>query len=123
MSNKQHQKAFTLLEVLIALAVLSIGLMTLVKISSQNTIQTAYLKDKTFAQWIAVNKVNEVKLLSTWPSIGTSNGSEMMAGEEWQWTLKVSTTPDENIRQLDAAVKKYNHEGEPLVRFVAFVGK
>lgn len=122
MSHKQ-QKAFTLLEVLVALAVLAIGLTTLVKVASQNTIQTAYLKDKTLAQWVAINKVNEVKLLSNWPNTGTSKGEEIMANQEWQWTLKVSATADKKIRRLDVDVKKYNADGEPVVRFISFVGQ
>lgn len=122
MSHKQ-QKAFTLLEVLVALAVLAIGLTTLVKVASQNTIQTAYLKDKTLAQWVAINKVNEVKLLTSWPNTGTSKGSEIMANEEWQWKLKVSTTADKKIRRLDVDVKKYNAEGEPVVKFISFIGQ
>ena len=124
MNHKQkYQKAFTLLEVLVALAVLAIGMMTLVKVATQNTIQTAYLKDKTLAQWVAINKVNEVKLLDKWPDTGSSKGSEIMANQEWQWQLKVSTTPDRDIRRLDVDVKKYNAEGEPIVRFISFIGK
>lgn len=119
----RYQKAFTLIEVLVALAVLAIGMMTLVKVATQNTIQTAYLKDKTLAQWVAINKVNEVKLLGTWPDTGRSKGSEIMANQEWQWQLKVSPTPDKDIRRLDVDVKKYNAEGEPIVRFIAFIGK
>lgn len=117
------QKAFTLIEVMVALAVLAIGMMTLVKVSSQHVIQTAYLKDKTLAQWVATNKVNEVKLLGGWPKTGTSKGSEMMAQQEWLWKLKISNTPDKDIRRLDVDVRKYNVEGEPVVRFISFIGR
>lgn len=117
------QKGFTLIEVLVALAVLAIGLTTLVKVTSQNTIQTAYLKDKTLAQWVAVNKVNEIKLLPEWPNTGTSKGTEEMANQEWQWMMKVSTTPDKDIRRLDVDVKKNFTDDEPLVRFISFIGK
>ena len=117
------QKAFTLIEVMVALAVLAIGMMTLVKVSSQSIVQTAYLKDKTIAQWIAINKVNEVKLSGSFPKTGTSKGSEVMANQEWQWKLKVSTMPIDKIRRLDVEVKKYNAEGEPVIRFISFVGQ
>jgi len=122
--DKIHfQKAFTLIEVMVALAVLAIGMMTLVKVSSQSIVQTAYLKDKTIAQWIAINKVNEVKLSGNFPNTGTSKGSEIMADQEWQWKLKISTTADKDIRRFDVDVKKYNAEGEPLVRFISFIGR
>jgi len=117
------QKAFTLIEVMVALAVLAIGMMTLIKVSSQSIVQTAYLKDKTIAQWIAINKVNEVKLLGNFPKTGTSKGSEIMADQEWQWKLKVSTTPNNNIRRLDVDVKKYNAEGETVIKFISFIAR
>lgn len=119
----KFQKAFTLIEVMVALAVLAIGMMTLVKVSSQSIVQTAYLKDKTLAQWIAINKVNEVKLLGGFPKTGTTKGSEIMDRQEWRWKLKVSTTPDKDIRRLDVTVKKYHDEGEPMIRFISFIGR
>lgn len=123
MDKIYFQKAFTLIEVMVALAVLAIGMMTLVKVSSQSIVQTAYLKDKTIAQWIAINKVNEVKLSGSFPKTGTSKGSEIMADQEWQWKLKISTTADKDIRRLDVDVKKYNAEGEPVVKFISFIGR
>ena len=47
---------FTLLEVLVALAILAISLAVLLKISAQNANNAAYLRDKTFAHWIALNQ-------------------------------------------------------------------
>lgn len=119
----KFQKAFTLIEVMVALAILAIGMMTLVKVSSQSIVQTAYLKDKTLAQWIAINKVNEVKLSGGFPKMGTTKGSEIMARQEWRWKLKVSTTPDKDIRKLDVTVEKYNDEGEPMIRFISYIGR
>lgn len=122
-SKIHFQKAFTLIEVMVALAVLAIGMMTLIKVSSQSIVQTAYLKDKTIAQWVAINKVNEVKLLGKFPKTGTSKGSEIMADQEWQWKVKISTTQNNNIRRLDVDVKKYNAEGEPVIKFISFIAR
>lgn len=118
----QKQKAFTLLEVLVALAVLAMGLGTVLKVAGGQATQLAYLKDKTIAQWVANNKVNEVQL-GDWPKTGVSNGHEFMAGQEWNWKLTVSNTPDKDIRRLDIAVNRANEKGEPVVRFIAFSGK
>ena len=118
--NIRYQKAFTLLEVLIALAVLSIGMITLVKVSNQNTIQSLYLKDKTIAQWVAINKVNEIKLAG-WPNTGTSTGEVEMADYTWFWKLKVKNTLHKNIRQLEVEVRHESSDSEPLVRFISTV--
>lgn len=116
----RYQKAFTLLEVLIALAVLSIGMITLVKVSNQNTLQSLYLKDKTIAQWVAINKVNEIKITG-WPNTGRSTGEVEMANLTWSWKLKVTNTLHKNIRQLEIEVRHESSDNEPLVRFFSTV--
>ena len=118
--NIKNQKAFTLLEVLVALAVLTMGIGTVIKVAGNQASQLAYLKDKTVALWVANNKVNEIQLLDTWPNTGTSTGHELMANREWGWKLKVSKTEDNELRRLDIEVNHANEDGEPVVRFIAF---
>lgn len=120
-AHLKKQLAFTLLEVLVALAVLAMGMGAVIKVVSSQAIQVSYLKEKTIAQWIASNKANEVQL-AAWPATGTSGGSEFMAQQEWSWKLTVSNTPDKDIRRLDIEVSRADEQGEPVVRFIAFKG-
>ena len=120
-AHLKKQLAFTLLEVLVALAVLAMGMGAVIKVVSSQAIQVNYLKEKTIAQWIASNKANEVQL-AAWPATGTSGGSEFMAQQEWSWKLTVSNTPDKDIRRLDIEVSRADEQGEPVVRFIAFKG-
>ncbi len=120
--NSCKQKAFTLLEVLVALAVLTMGLGTVIKVASGQASQLTYLKEKTIALWVANNKANEIKLKG-WPSTGRSSGQEFMANQEWRWKVKVSNTADKDLRRLDIEVNRINEEGEPVVRFISFTGK
>ena len=123
---KTHiQKAFTLLEVLVAMSVLAIGMLTLVKVSTQNTIQTSYLEEKTFAHWVAVNKMNEVKLESNWPDKGKSSGTVTMANRDWYWKLKVSdygkTSEKTRILELDVRLEERNEDA--LISYISFAGR
>ena len=122
MMKTRTKKAFTLLEVLVAMSVLPIGMLTLVKVSTQNTIQTGYLKDKTLAHWVAVNKMNEVKLKSNWPDKGKSSGSVTMANREWYWKLKVSDygKQTEKVRILKVDVRLEERNEDALVSYVSF---
>lgn len=121
-NNCYKQKAFTLLEVLVALAVLTMGLGTVIKVAGGQASQLAYLKDKTIALWVANNKANEIQL-DEWPSTGTSSGHESMANQQWSWKVTVSNTADKDLRRLDIEVNRENESGEPVVRFISFSGK
>ncbi len=116
------KKAFTLLEVLVAMSVLAIGMLTLVKVSTQTTVQTSYLKDKAFAHWVAVNKMNEVKLKSSWPDKGKSSGHVKMANQDWYWKLKISDygKQSDKVRILKVDVRLEERNENALVSYVSF---
>lgn len=118
------QKGFTLLEVMVAMAILAISLAAAIKAATEVTVNTAYLKEKTIAQWVATNKINEIRLQKNWPQIGRSNGDVRMAGVEWYWKLEVKKTPDDNIRRLELQVMPLKDKDKGSSAFItAFMGK
>lgn len=96
---------FTLIEILVALAIVAIALGALVVEGSHYVAGAARMQDRTLAHWVAMNRVAEQQLAGTWPSAGTSNGTVELAGREWAWTLRISETPDENVRRIDVEVR------------------
>ena len=66
---------FTLLEVLVALAVLAIAMGAVIGATTQSVNTVGVLRDRTFATWVALNKVNELLLAPTaWPEEGSRKG-------------------------------------------------
>jgi len=98
----QHKriKAFTLLEVLVALTVIAITLGTIIKTGSDQAANSAYLKQKTIGHWVAVNALNQLLLENTWPALGKTSDSTEMANHEWHWQREVIKTPSDNSRKL-----------------------
>lgn len=114
------QRGFTLLEVLVALAVLALSLAATIKAAGSSAGNMAYLRERTVAGWVAENIINEILLSRDWPGIGERSGTALMAGREWRWTVKVSSTDDADLRRLDVAV---GVTATPVTTLAAFMSR
>lgn len=118
------QKGFTLLEVLVALAVVATSMAALIKVAGENVSNAAYLRDRTVAQWVAADKATELQVTGAWPAVGRSNGTVMQAGREWRWEVDVSDTPEASVRRLEISVRlAENRDAAPLALFTSFLGR
>jgi len=113
MSNRSNPArrlaaGFTLLEVLVALVVLSVALAAAIEAASTYNGHASHLRDKTWAHWVAMNQLTELQVQRSFPDLGTSNGKAQMANAEWQWQTTVSETPNPAMRQVRVEVKHAN---------------
>lgn len=106
---------FTLLEVLVSLAIVAIAMGALIKGGVSNANNAAYLRDKTVAHWVAMNKVAEFQLDAAWPGVATTEGKVEMASREWEWKAKVTETPDADVRRLDVEVRDASDRSETVL--------
>lgn len=97
LSAVKNATGFTLLEVLIALALLAILMAGLIKITADNTKNLWYLENKTLASVVAANHAIELRLGKETPE--SLDGWDNMAGRRWYWQLKrdVMQTMDKGI--------------------------
>lgn len=93
-----------MLEVLIALLVLSLALVALVRLAGLDARASAQLQESTLAQWVAANVLAETRLRSDFPSVGRSNGEATLGGRRWRWVLDVEATEEPAIRRLEVQV-------------------
>ncbi|CAK0777781.1 general secretion pathway protein I [Gammaproteobacteria bacterium] len=119
----QHGAGFTLLEVLIALAILAISLAAAVKGISSYANNATYLRDRTLAHWVAMNQVAEYQLQKEWPQIGKREGAATQAGFEWRWRAIVSQTVDKDLRRLDVEVRTHKNDTDAIAIATAFLGR
>ncbi|MDM8560408.1 type II secretion system minor pseudopilin GspI [Candidatus Parabeggiatoa sp. HSG14] len=116
-------KGFTLLEVLVALAILAIALAAVMKVSIENTENIRYLRDKTLAHWVAMNVLAEISIMEKWPRLGKQEGTAMMADREWFWQMTISETADKELRRLNVQIYYDNQDEESVTMLIGFVGK
>lgn len=84
-SRQISTKGFTLIEILVSLAVIAISLGAILSTSGSQAQQATYLKQKTIANWVAVNEITKLQVENTYPALGDEKGSTQMANYEWYW--------------------------------------
>src|ERR1700741_5191378 len=123
MGSTSRAGGFTLIEVVVALAIVAAGISAVFKTIGEPASSIDRLKDASFAAWIADNRLAEMRLTGQLPSVDETEGDVEFAGRRWHWTANVSQTQVEGIRRIDMTVRR---EGDPpgssLAKLAGFVG-
>src|ERR1700741_4270361 len=107
--RRAHSTGFTLIEVMVALVIVAFGMMAVHTMLNSYVAASAYVEQKTLASWIATNKLTELSISPTWPSLGDSNEEIEFAGRQWRYEVDVSETPVPNLRRVDVSVRLGDH--------------
>jgi general secretion pathway protein I len=117
---RARNRAFTLIEVMVALLVVAIGMLGAITAVSQAAGTSGYLRDKTLAHWIAMNKLTEVRLQKNTPSVDKTSDEVEMGGRKWKWTMNVTQTQVETMRRIDITVRP--EEAPETTRLASITG-
>jgi general secretion pathway protein I len=101
----KRARGFTLIEVLVALAIVAIGMAALLSTLSSSADGASYQRDKTFAEWVALNRLAEVRLALQRPSKGKTDGEVELAGRKWKWSQEVLETEIKGVMRIDVSVR------------------
>ena len=99
MEGGRHQ-GFTLLEVIVALAILTLTMSGLVASIGDSAANQNAIEERTLAQWVALNQVAKMQLNETAIRLGDSSGLEEMAGRQWEWQQTVEKTGDPVVHRI-----------------------
>lgn len=117
------QRAFTLIEVLIALAILGIGMLGVISTVGRGTRTALDLKERTFAHWVAMNEAARLRTAPQWPDTGSVNGTEILGGETWRWTADITKTVDPDLRRADIEVARDADPDATVSSLIVFIGR
>ena len=124
LSNKEKQKGFTLLEVMVALLVIAVSLGGAVKVIGNAANNASRMNNKAFANWVALNQIAKLRIAKEWPKFGEQKGDSEMAGRKWIWSQKSIKTDDDNIRRIEMSVwSEDDQKSSPFVTVVGFLPK
>lgn len=123
-----RSKGFTLLEVMIALIIFSLIATVIQKVTAQTIVQSERIRLKTFANWIAENKMAEIRLSEQLPPTREQKEDLEYANENWKIVSKVSKTANVNFNRVDLTVFHLNQEeqfdkGNQILSYSGFAGR
>jgi general secretion pathway protein I len=111
---------FTLIELMVAVAVLAIGMTAVLHSTSQAAHAGVFLKQKTIAHWVASNRAAELSINQEWPSPGVTTGTETMASQTWQLETEVRDT---GVPELRLVTIRVSLDGDEKASLIAFLEK
>ena len=125
MSRPMHRaspcRGFTLVEVLVALAIVSIALLAALRAAGQGTAAVGELRLRLLAGWVAENRLAEHRARGDWPALGIGRGAQSQGGVEFAWREEVIATPNSAFRRVDVFVSAPAEESRALARLTGFV--
>jgi len=102
--SRRDARGFTLVEILVALAVLAIALTAAAHALGAATDTTVALRERMLARWVAEDKLTELELRREWPALDTKEGDAEMGGRKFHWIQETGVTPLERMRRVEVSV-------------------
>ncbi len=98
------RNGFTLLEIMVALAIFSLAALAMVRLQGYSVRSTANLGDSSMAWQVARNVAVEILSNPAPPTLGETRGEEINGGQNWVWTATTRSTDDRRLVTVDIAV-------------------
>ena len=114
---------FTLIEILVALAIVAVALAAGMRSVAQSSDAATLLKQRTLALWVAQNRLAIAQLANPWPSLGAREGIAQQAGADFIWRETVGGTPNPGFRRIDITVADPARPDYALAHLVGYLGQ
>ena len=122
--NGRHRMGdgFTLVEVLVALVIVALGSAAVLSALTTGADSTARLRERSFAEWVASNRLVEARMSREAPKPGTRQGEVEFAGSIWQWREDIGRTPIKGMLQIKVSARPKASAGEREEWLVTLIG-
>lgn len=121
--TRRSARGFTLLEVMVALAIVSIGLIAAFNGIIHMAHSTSMLRERALADWIAMNAISEIRVSGDFPDVGRFDEIVEFAGREWRWEANISETGVTDLRRIDLEVAYEEFPEDVITIMTGFVSR
>ena len=121
MHTRPGDKGFTLLETLVALAILAIALAAVMRATAASTNHAEAMRIRIVADWIAQNRLAQHTTRGDFLPVGVQNGEETQAGIRLIWKEEIGVTPNPAFRRIEVSVYKPEEPQSALRRLSGFL--
>lgn len=119
--TRRSCQGFTLIEVTVALFIVALSLTAVTASISQMINAAESMRNRTYASWIAQNRITELRLAADVPEVGSSNGEVEYANTDWSWRAVVAETGVDDLFRIDVSVSLAGSE-DNIRTVTGFVG-
>lgn len=116
-----RHSGFTLLEILVALAILAIALAAVLRATGAATNHAEEMRIRLLADWVAQNRIALHAARGDWLPVGTQNGEETQAGIRLLWKEEISSTPNPAFRRIEISISTPDDTGYALRRLSGYL--
>ncbi|HKI74687.1 MAG TPA: type II secretion system minor pseudopilin GspI [Pseudomonadales bacterium] len=120
-------RGFTLLEIMIALAIFAIVSAALIKNAALTVNQTRIIQDKTIGSWIAENQMAQLraqpKSADSFPGVGSNTSTVNMGDRDWEVTVDIASTDNKDVRRVTVSVAREDSPDHSVIDLTGFVGR
>ena len=107
----KSSRGFTLLEAVVALAILAIGLAATMRALGVATLATAEIRSRQMAEWVAQNRLAELRVMHLFLNEGTNEGDAVQGDQQFHWVEEIKSTPNPLFRRVEVKVFASKQDG------------
>ena len=125
--RSRRAAGFTLLEVMIALAVFAVVSAALVRNAAVAVRQTTIIEERSLGIWVAENQLSQMRIQvrsdENYPALGTNRYAVNLADRDWEVVVKIAATENADIRRVEVAVSAAQQPDQVVADLAGFLGR